>query len=336
MRAATRTIIIALLALAGCPPPQSPGVPPPPPPPPAPAPATPTPPPADTETTPPDDDAAQEAAIRKEQAERERKEKEFEDRLDKLASRPAAEGVNESIRKEDKHLRVWPKEKRIEVDGLICLKRGPYLELLACTRGGKTHESLLVFLCDPEKLHLGLILLGLKPSPQVKEFDDEKPLEGDKVAIEVEWAKDPAKDLPGFTGVATVRQRVEDLIYDQSRNGPMPRAGWVFTGSTTVDEYLPPDYTKAKKVYAAKATGTIAVTAHDPAATLDTALPGSQTTYYPWADRLPERFTPVIVHIRPWVAGDEKEEPFDPKKIVKPEGGGVPGGGPPPEGRGGK
>lgn len=330
MRHAARTIIIIAL-LTGCPPPQSPGVPPPPAPPPV-APATPAAPSTSTEVG--DDDPEQTAAIKREQAERERKEREFEERIDKLAERPAADGVNETVRKEDKHLRIWAKEKRIEIDGLICLKRGPYLELLACTRGGKTHESLLVFLCDPEKLHFGLILLGLKPSAQVKEFDDEKPLTGDKVAIEVEWAKDE-KQLPGYPGVETVRRRVEDLIYDQSRNGPMPRAGWVFTGSTEIDEYLPPDYSKAKKVYAAKATGTIVVTAHDPAAVLDTALPGSQTTYYPWSDRLPERFTPIIVHIRPWVAGDEKEEPFDPKKIVKPEGGGAPGNGPPPD-RGGK
>jgi hypothetical protein len=311
MKSSSWLLALSLVALAGCTgcPEQKPGVPPPPlPQAPSPVPPPPAAPAEEPKQPPPSDPRD-----------------EFEVRLERLANRPLGDGVLESVLKQDKHLRVYAKEKRIEIDGFTCLKRGPYLELLACTPHGKTHESLLIWCCDPEKLHLALILLGLKPSQgQVKEFGEEKTLAGDKVTIEVEWAKD-AKAVPG-PGIAGERHFVEELIFDQKRNGPMPRAGWVFTGSTTIDEFVPPDYKEAKKVYAATATGTVAVTFHDPAALLDTSLEGSQTTYIPWNDRLPERFTPIVVHLRPWREGDEKEEAFDPKKVVKPEGGGAPGG----------
>jgi hypothetical protein len=118
----------------------------------------------------------------------------------------------------------------------------------------------------------------------------------------------------------------------------MERAGWVFTGSCLIDDYLPPDYKTSKKIYGARATGSIMVTYHDETAVLDTALYGSQSTYKAWSDRLPERFTPVVIHIRPWKDGDEKADPLE-KNSARPPGGGAPSApGPPtaPSGSGSK
>src|SRR5262245_52142879 len=47
------------------------------------------------------------------------------------------------------HLKVFVKEKRIELEGLTAMKVGPQLELLACSQRGKAYESLLIWLCEP-------------------------------------------------------------------------------------------------------------------------------------------------------------------------------------------
>ena len=207
-------------------------------------------------------------------------------------------------------IRIWVEEKRLEVDGFVCLKRGPALELMGCTRNGKTHESLLLFDCNPEQLCLALILLGLEPVPQVEEFGQPIALDkGERVVIEVEWAAaaspegDPS--LPAAVD-GKVRRRVEDLIWDQVRRAPKPRVGWVFTGSRHVEVPAPPRWDTMRKVFAATYAGNIAATYHDPDCVLDTPLAagGDDTVYLPYSERLPERGTEVVIHIRPWRDGD--------------------------------
>lgn len=79
-------------------------------------------------------------------------------------------------------------KKRMELIGAICRQRSKQLEVLICTRRGKTHESLLKTQANPIEINTGLLLMGLKPTPQVKKFGQLGPLPlGDKVVIEVEW-----------------------------------------------------------------------------------------------------------------------------------------------------
>lgn len=207
-------------------------------------------------------------------------------------------------------IRIYRDEKRLEVDGAICLKRGPALELMGCTRRGKTHESLLLFDCEPEQLHLALLLLGLEPTPQVDEFGQAIALErGERVVVEATWAE---KDQPPGDPSAPraeggrIRRRVEDLVFDRRKQTSMPRVGWVFTGSRHIDVPAPPDWKQSKKVYAAAYAGNVAATYHDPDAILDTPLleGGDDTIYEAWSDRLPERGTDIVLHLRPWREGD--------------------------------
>jgi hypothetical protein len=223
------------------------------------------------------------------------------------------------------HMKVFTREKRIEIDGVTALKVGPQLELLACSPRGKSYESLLIWLCEPTELHLALLFLGLTPAPQIEQFGQQGALaKGDKVVIEVAW-KDPK------TG-QEVRRRAEDLLFDNSRDGAMKHVGWVFTGSRQVEVPQPPHWDTSKQMYAAQVTGTVAVTYHDPDAILDTPLAegGNNTLFVAWSERLPERHTPVTIHIRPWRDGDD-QEPADSKRAPgtqRPPGGGPPGGGP--------
>lgn len=208
-------------------------------------------------------------------------------------------------------IRIYTEEKRIEVDGVVCLKQGPALELMGCTRRGKTHESLLLFDCEPVQLHVALLMLGLVPTPQVNEFGQPIALsKGERVVIEVSWkAADGPQGDPSAPGAVDgrVRRRVEDLIWDRVRQGAMPRVGWVFTGSRDVEVPAPPDWKKMMKVYAATYAGNIAATYHDPDAILDTPLleGGDDTVYLPYAERLPERGTEVVIHLRAFVEGTD-------------------------------
>lgn len=235
------------------------------------------------------------------------------------------------------HLKVFLKEKRIEIEGITAMKVGPQLELLACSPRGKAYESLLVWLCKPEDLHLALLMIGMTPTPQVQYFGERTDLKkGEKVVIEVEWT-DPEKKT-------TVRRRVEDLLFDIYRDGCMKYAGFVFTGSHQLDVPQPPDWETTKKQYAASVTGTVACTYHDPDGILDTPLAegGNNTTFVAWEQRLPERHTLCTTHIRPWRDGDDKEpaDALRPKSQPRPAGGGAPGGGgegpPPPKDNGAK
>ncbi len=228
------------------------------------------------------------------------------------------------------HLKIFVKEKRIEIEGATALKVGPQLELLACSARGKAYESLLIWLCEPSHLQLALIMIGLTPTPQVEQFGEQKELkQGEKVVIEVEWTDPVTKKQ--------VRRRAEDLLFDVYRDGCMKYSGFVFTGSRQLDVPQPPDWVLTKKQFASDVTGTIAVSYHDPDAILDTPLSegGNNTTYVAWEQRLPERHTMIVTHIRPWRAGDEVEpkDAMRDKSERRPTGGGSPGGGgaPPPE-----
>lgn len=210
-------------------------------------------------------------------------------------------------------IRVFVTERRLEVRGRICLKSCPTLEFAACTAKGKTHESLLLLECDPQQLHMALILLGLVATPQITEQGEMKALDkGDKVVVEVSWdaAATPAEDTTAPPPVdGRVRRRLEDLIYDRRRRDAMVRAGWVFVGSVNVQVPKPPDWTETHEVYAAGYYGNVIATYHEPTVVLDTPLieGGDDTIYVPHSDRVPERGTEVLVHFRPWRDGDGLE-----------------------------
>jgi hypothetical protein len=53
-------------------------------------------------------------------------------------------------------------ERCVDVDSSVCLHRGD-LELVACTKGTKEHESIVVIGAKPMHIHLALLLLGANP-----------------------------------------------------------------------------------------------------------------------------------------------------------------------------
>lgn len=60
-------------------------------------------------------------------------------------------------------------ERCVDVEGAVCLHRGA-LELVACTKGTKEHESIVAIEAKPMHLHAALLLLGARPgSPATRQ-----------------------------------------------------------------------------------------------------------------------------------------------------------------------
>ena len=52
-------------------------------------------------------------------------------------------------------------QRHVDVESTVCLRQG-LLELIACTKGTKEHESIVVVHARPMHIHLALVLLGAK------------------------------------------------------------------------------------------------------------------------------------------------------------------------------
>src|SRR5262245_40020006 len=59
---------------------------------------------------------------------------------------------------------IWldTKRKAVVVDGQVCLREG-LLEMFACPKGTKEHESVVSLNCQADEVHAGLLAAGAKP-----------------------------------------------------------------------------------------------------------------------------------------------------------------------------
>lgn len=122
------------------------------------------------------------------------------------------------------------------------------IELVACSSGGKLHESIFLADVEPYHMQLALLLLGLNHKGGVKFQGDPAQPEGDRVVIFVEKNGQ--------------RRRVEDYVWDLVHKAPMERTDWVFAGSKFLNGE-----------FGAQLTRTLITTYHDPYTILDNPLP---------------------------------------------------------------
>jgi hypothetical protein len=155
------------------------------------------------------------------------------------------------------------------------------IELLACTKIGKLHESALVMDVQPIHLQTALILLGLEYEGGLRYQGDPMTPKGDRVRIWVEWDADGE----------TKRYRAEDLVFNRVKQSSMEHIDWVFSGSRI----------NKNGVFMAQAVGTLITTYHDPDAIIDNPLPeGADDTVYIVNNQLaPPKGTAVRMIITP-------------------------------------
>lgn len=120
-------------------------------------------------------------------------------------------------------VRVDPRTRTVLADGWVNQVSGP-IELLACGKGGKTHESVFVLDVHPLDLQTGLLLLGLEPGTPPSGLG-QPGAAGPVLDIHVDWElKGKRRSLPA-----------ERFILHVERQQPLKKIPWLFTGSTIED-----------------------------------------------------------------------------------------------------
>jgi hypothetical protein len=178
------------------------------------------------------------------------------------------------------------KRKAVVVDGQVCLREG-LLEMFACTKGTKEHESIVSVNCLAEEVHAGLLAAGAKAGEPVS-FDPEyKAATGQIIDVYVLW-----KDAAGEKHQA----RAQEWIRDIKSQKPMTH-DWVFAGSGFWK-----DPETGKEHYKANG-GDLVCVSNFPTATLDLPIESSQANdhllYEAFAERIPPRGTKVRMVLIP-------------------------------------
>lgn len=118
---------------------------------------------------------------------------------------------------------VWVnREKRVVyVDGVVSLREG-LLEMLACPRGTKEHESVVAVNTRAYLVHAALLSVGAEPGRPVSYKDGEYVAPtGDVIKITIEWLDPQGKKHSA---------KAQEWVRDMNTKKAMPYE-WVFAGS---------------------------------------------------------------------------------------------------------
>ncbi|MBI2825341.1 MAG: hypothetical protein HYX69_11705 [Planctomycetia bacterium] len=118
--------------------------------------------------------------------------------------------------------KVWldAKNKRVVMVGEVVLREGQ-LEMFACTKGTKEHESIVAVPTKAHVVHAALVALGAEPGSPAQFVPDYKPAHGPRIDITLFWT-----DANGKRQSA----RAQDWIRNVKTGKPMTEY-WVFGGS---------------------------------------------------------------------------------------------------------
>jgi hypothetical protein len=156
--------------------------------------------------------------------------------------------------------KVWrdPKRKIVMLDGEVCLRQG-VLEMLACPRNTKEHESVIVVDASPQIVHEGLLAIGAEPGRPVR-YDPYQAASGTPIKIILVWL-----DESGKRRSAPAQDWVQNV-----KTGKAMDNGWVFAGSRFVR-----DQETGRKFYLADAGDFICISNFSSAA-IDVPVKSSQ------------------------------------------------------------
>jgi len=190
---------------------------------------------------------------------------------------------------------VWfdNKRKAVVVDGQVCLREGQ-LEMFACPKGTKEHESIVSLNCTAEEVHAGLLAAGAKPGKPVSFDPDYKSATGQIIDVYVVWK--------GEEG-GKHQVRAQEWIKDVKKEKEMTY-DWVFAGSGFwKDEETGKEHYKANG-------GDLVCVSNFPTAMLDLPIHSTDANdelmFVAYKEHIPPRGTKVRVVFIPRARGDEK------------------------------
>jgi hypothetical protein len=177
---------------------------------------------------------------------------------------------------------VWVdrERQRVIVDGYVTLRNGP-LEMFACPRGTKEHESVVATLCRAETVHAGLLAIGATPGHPVRWEPEYAPAKGDSIAVWTLW-----RDPEG----ARRRLPAQEWIREVNSGKPL-QIDWVFGGSGFFH-----DPSLKRDVYMAN-DGDMICVANFGSAMMDLPIESSRSDgslqFAAFTENIPPRLTPV-------------------------------------------
>jgi hypothetical protein len=202
----------------------------------------------------------------------------------KLPKLPAPEGATRLSPKYD----VWLDSKRgvVLVDGQVSLRRG-MLEMFACIRNTKEHESVVTADTQAFLVHAGLLRLGAEPGHPAQFVPEFKPPTGTEIEVTVEW-----RDAAGKLQTAKAQDWIRDLKTGKAMTYP-----FVFAGSRFWT-----DEETGKQYYQAEGGDFICVSNFG-TASLDIPVESSQSNdaleFEAFTERIPALGTPVRLVLKP-------------------------------------
>ncbi|MGV3605527.1 MAG: YdjY domain-containing protein [Planctomycetaceae bacterium] len=248
--------------------------------------------------------AQEKAAAPKEEAKEAKAKVDFE-AIGKIALAATKEGNPDLIRLAPKHdVFLDKKNKVIVVDGAVCLREGQ-LEMFACPKGTKEHESVVALNCVAEQVHAGLLAVGAKPGTPVSFNPKYQAASGDIVDIFVVWSdeKGNIKHVRAQDWVQYVKTK-KAMEYD-----------WVFAGSGFWED----EETKVKHYQAN--SGDFICVSNFPTATLDLPVESSQANsnllFHAFTENIPAKGTKIRLVLIPRRSKEGAAAPAAPAKDEK-------------------
>jgi hypothetical protein len=216
-----------------------------------------------------------------------------DDRTEAKSNTPAGAADKEARSGKDRlkkladNLWIDPENKWVILDGEVCMRKGPPLELFACLKGTKEHESIVAVEVKAYMVHAALLSVGAKPGKAVQFQPKYVAATGPEVEILVLWTDAAGKRQ---------KQRAQEWIRDIKTQKPMKHP-WVFAGSGFwVDEMT------GERTYLAEG-GELICVSNFPSAMLDLPIESSQSndalTFEALTENIPPEGTKVRLVLMP-------------------------------------
>ena len=157
------------------------------------------------------------------------------------------------------------------------------IEFFACSKLGKTHESILILDAEPLHIFAALGALDYEPGMNLEAVGDPRTPTGSPAEIWVEWER----------GDEVISRRARELIWNTFTEKPMQETSWIFTGGRQLNnQFTPQLYHNIIAVY------------RDPDSIFNHPLPTGtdDRTYRVNTDVIPPKGTKIKLIIRPVVA----------------------------------
>jgi hypothetical protein len=194
---------------------------------------------------------------------------------------------------------VWidPKRRVVIVDGQVSLREG-MLEMFACTRNTKEHESIVAVNSKAYLIHAALLRLGAEQGRPAQFVPKYRPPTGSEIEVTVEWLDERGKPQTA---------RAQDWIKDINTNKPMAHP-FVFAGSSFWK-----DEETGKEFYQAEAGDLICVSNFSTAMLdipVESSPENSELAFEAFTRRIPPLGAPVRLVLKPKLkkAGDREQE----------------------------